>query len=221
MSIDNELKKFETEFYKITCQILFNTNAAKWMGKVRILRKDTNEIVNGGFRVFDNEEIQLEQKIVEKLNQSIKSDLAKLGVPYEWNSKGRKVLVRYLELRSEITEYGLLCDQIIAGKEDKSLLSDKYERFWYEIIEEALNITRDIEKLTEQERLDMLTLPESVFIDPADPWNLDEMDSRGGIINLFLNPSEQEKNITKFQTNKIIELYHQLGWDNDSENLPS
>jgi hypothetical protein len=219
MIIDDEVKKFETEYFKVTYHMSFSTNAGKWMGKVRILRKDTNEIVKGGFRVIDSERIQVEQKIIEKLNQSMMEHLIALGVPHEWNSKGRLVLVRYLKLRSKITEYGLFCDQVIEGKEDKSLLFDKYGRFWQEIIKEAIDITRDVEKLTNQERIDMLTLPEDIFINLCDPWNLDEMDSRGDIINFFLNPSEQEKNINKLQTDKIVALYHQLGWDNDSDNL--
>jgi hypothetical protein len=196
-----EINKLESEYYKIVCPIDFNSDAGKWMGKVRIIRKDTNENVNGGFRVFDEKRSLIETKILEKLD-TIKSELLSLGVPYEWNSRGRLILIRYLRLRSKITEYGVCCDRVIAGKEDKELFSIEYTGFLYQIIQDALAITRSIEMLFEQEKIEMLTLPESVFHDPSNSWNLDEIDSRVDIIKFFLNPSEQEIKTHKMQTKK-------------------
>jgi hypothetical protein len=214
MSINDEIDKLESDFFRIVFDIKFNSDAKKWMGKIKIQRKDTNEIVKGGFRVFDEDKSLLEKKIIEKLG-SIKSELIALGTPFEWKTKARLALLSYLKLQIKITKYGVFCDQVIAGKEDEKVFSEKYAGFWLEVIEDTLAITREIEMLSEKERIEMLILPKSVFLDPSDPWSLDEIDSRGQIIKFFLNPSEQEINTHKLQTKKLTDLFHQLGWDKE------
>lgn len=214
MSINNEIDKLESDFFRIVYDIKFNSDAKKWMGKIRIQRKDTDEIVKGGFRVFDEDKSLLEKKIIEKL-ASIKSELIALGAPFEWKNKARLVLISYLKLQLKITKYGVFFDQVIEGKQDEKVFTEKYASFWLEVIEDALAITREIEVLSEKERIEMLVLPESVFLDPSNPWSLDEIDSRGRIIKFFLNPSEKEIYTHKLQTKKLTDLFHQLGWDKE------
>ena len=72
---------------------------------------------------------------------------------------------------------------------------------------------KSIETLTKNERIDMLILPDSVFIDPSDPWSLDEQDARIGIIQFFLNPSENEINTHQAQLSLLTDTFHKLGWD--------
>ncbi|MCX7098291.1 MAG: hypothetical protein NTV43_10360 [Methylococcales bacterium] len=212
MSLDEEISQLECEYYRVICTINFNLAAGKWMGKVRIKRKDTNEIVKGGFRVFDDEKSLLEQKIIDKFG-TIHSELQSLGVPYEWNSRGRLILVSFLKLESKFSEYWACEDRVFNGEENKEIFLEKYAGFWMQVVEDSIAISRKIETLSAQERLEMLIIPETVFLDPSDPWSLDEIDSRRRIIKFFLNPSEQEVNMHKMQTKKLTDLFHQLGWD--------
>ncbi|HRD68403.1 MAG TPA: hypothetical protein PKY50_19920 [Candidatus Competibacter sp.] len=212
MSLDDEINKIKSDYYRIVYNITFNADAAKWMGKVRIQRKDTNEIVKGGFRVFDKEKSLVEEQIIEKMD-IVKTELFSLGVPFEWNNRGRLILVHYLQLRSKIAEYMISCDRVISREEDKKYFSEKYANFWLQIIEDTIEIARSIEVLSAQERVDMLIFPERIFHNPSDPWNLDEIDSRVGIIKFFLNKSEQEINTQKIQIKKLTGMFHQLEWD--------
>jgi hypothetical protein len=211
MSLEDELKALESEYYRVSYDIQFSKYAGKWIGKVRLRRKDTDEVVKGGFRIVGDDERQLTTAIREKLD-SIKCVINSLGAPLEWKSQGRVVLISYLRLRSKIASYGLLTDKAIAGSENKEVL-ESYSRFWYEVIQDALEITRKIETLSKKERIDLLILPESVFADPSDPWSLDETDSRIGIIDLFLNPSEHELLTHQAQIRKLADIFHQMGWD--------
>ncbi|MCX7068970.1 MAG: hypothetical protein NTW85_14920 [Methylococcales bacterium] len=213
MTIDKELKKFESQYYRMFYEISFNTNAGKWMGKVRIVRKDTDEAVRGGFRVFDVKKNLLKKKMIEKIHSTLETDLTKLGVPYEWNSKGRLILVLHLRLMDSIVEFGKFCDDTIAGKESSNYFTEKYVHFWYELIKQSIAIARSIELLTPQERIEMLTSPDYVYDDPSDPWNLDDLDARLGVFKFFLNPSEMEISTLEVQTKKITDLHHKLGWD--------
>ncbi|MCX7066079.1 MAG: hypothetical protein NTW85_00020 [Methylococcales bacterium] len=206
MNIEDHISKYENEYYKVVCKLSFNTDAQKWMGKIRIQRKDTNEFVKGGFRVFDKDKYIIEGKIIEELNKSMITNFEILGTPFEWKSRGRKVL-------AEIIDYELLLDKIIDGKDNKYKFIRRYDKFSYKVIKETLNITKKIEKLSEKERHGMLIFPETVFLDPSDPWSLDEIDSRSEIIKFFLKPSKLELSIHKTQKDKLIELYKTLGWD--------
>jgi hypothetical protein len=112
-----------------------------------------------------------------------------------------------------IAEFGGFCRDTIAEKDSSDNFTEKYVQFWYELIKQSIAIARSIELLTPQERIEMLTSPDYVYDDPSDPWNLDDLDARGGVFKFFLNPSEMETSTHEAQTKKITDLHHKLGWD--------
>lgn len=217
LMINEKLKKFESEHYRVTFQIFLESNSNKWMGVVRIKRKDTDEIVRGGFRVIAQEKDAVEEKLISKANASLKLDIEALGIPYEWNSPVRPILVRYLSLRRKNTGFWLRLDDVFDGKKDSKDFSERYTGFWNKIISESIALARSIEMLDKQERIGMLVSPDSVFDDPSDPWSLDDLDARIDIFKFFLNPSEAEINAHKTQLEKLSDTYHKLGWDKSDD----
>jgi hypothetical protein len=88
MSINNEIDKLESDFFRIVFDIKFNSDAKKWMGKIRIQRKDTDEIVKGGFRVFDEDKSLLEKKLflVPKLCLGMPTVQAQLDISVDFGT---------------------------------------------------------------------------------------------------------------------------------------
>jgi hypothetical protein len=209
MSIEKELKKLESQYYRMFYEISFNFHAKKWMGKVRIVRKDTDEIVRGGFRVFDEKRHLLKNKMIKKIHSKLQADLKKSGIPYEWKSKKRLVLLSCLDLMDDIVEFSKFCHDTIVSKEDSQNFTGKYGKFWYELIGNTIAITKSIEQLTPQERIEILISPDFVYENPIDPWNFDDLDLRTKIFRFFLHPSEMEIKTYQEQSAKKIKL-----WDN-------
>ena len=105
MVIEEELHNIKHQYYRIFCKIFQDSNSKNWIGVVRIKRKDTDEIVRGGFRVIDKKKIIVEEKLRSMINTKLAKDLEVLGVPYEWNTSTRPILVLYLKLRRKYTNF--------------------------------------------------------------------------------------------------------------------
>ncbi|NOU22599.1 MAG: hypothetical protein HOO93_12610 [Methyloglobulus sp.] len=214
MLIEKELKKIESDYYEIFCKISFNPDAEKWMGKVRIVRKDTGEVVRGGFRVFDENKKNLQKQLVLRCIETLPNELILLGKPYEWQSEGRKILIRYLALMDSIANFGKFYRESVANNHiaDENERTVNFVKFWNLLLDESTALTRSIELLTEEDRCSMLKLPEHVFDNLSDPWNLDEIDSKLGIYRFFLNPSQLEAKIHNSQKRALKKQYKSLGW---------
>jgi hypothetical protein len=107
MPFDDSIRALESEYYEIVYR--FKTIATKngeerWMGQARVRRKDTGETVKAGCTVFGPDRAFVEQGIIEKLKQTMKD----LGIPHGWQTRTRKLLVRYLAFESKIMEFRTL-----------------------------------------------------------------------------------------------------------------
>jgi hypothetical protein len=215
MSLKKTLKSLESEYYRIYSIISFNPDAGKWMGKIRIMRKDTGEGVRGGFRVFDEDKKNLEKKLVERSVEKLPDVLKNLGKPYEWQNQGREILLRYLALRCSITSYyGKNCRKAFenVNSTNEAERTESFVKFWNLLLDESTALTRFLELLAEEDRCNMLRLPKFVFDNLSDPWNLDEIDSRLGIYRFILNPSQLETKTYNNQKIKLKKHYKVLGW---------
>lgn len=184
------------------------------MGKIRIMRKDTDEVVRGGFRVFDEDKKNLEKKLISRSIEKLPDDLSKLGKPYEWQNQGREILLRYLALKNSITSFGSSCREAVenVNSTNETERTEHFVNFWNLLLDESVALTRSIELLTEEGRCNMLRLPKFVFDNLSDPWNLDEIDSRLGIYRFILNPSQLETKTYNNQKRKLKKHYKILGW---------
>ncbi|MEQ1543795.1 hypothetical protein [Methyloglobulus sp.] len=214
MSLKKIIKSFESDYYRIFSIISFNSDAGKWMGKIRIMRKDTDEVVRGGFRIFDEDKKNLEKKLVSRCLEKLPDDLSKLGNPYEWQNKGREILLRYLALKYSITSFGRSYREAFenVNSMNETERTENFVSFWNLLLDESVALTRSIELLTEEDRCNMLRLPKFVFDNLSDPWNLDEIDSRLGIYRFILNPSQLEKKTYNNQKRTLRKHYKKLGW---------
>lgn len=214
MSLKKTLKSFESEYYRIYSIISFNSDTGKWMGKIRIMRKDTGETVRGGFRAFDEDKKNLEKKLITRSIEKLPDDLAKLGKPYEWQNQGREILLRYLALWYDIGNYGRKFREAYenVNSTNDTERTENFVKFWNLLLDESVALTRSIESLTEEDRCNMLRLPQFVFDNLSDPWNLDEIDSRLGIYRFILNPSQLEKKTYNNQKKTLRKHYKKLGW---------
>jgi hypothetical protein len=194
MPFDDSIRALESEYYEIVYR--FKTIATKngeerWMGQARVRRKDTGETVKAGCTVFGPDRAFVEQGIIEKLKQTMKD----LGIPHGWQTRTRKLLVRYLAFESKITEFRTLVKALSENQNIKEDLDNKYGKFCNFLVTETISFVREIETFTENERAELLLSPEYVYKDPIDPWNLDDQGARWEIYKFFLNPSARERTL--------------------------
>lgn len=171
MPFDDSIRALESEYYEIVYR--FKTIATKngeerWMGQARVRRKDTGETVKAGCTVFGPDRTFVEQGIIEKLKQTMKD----LGIPHGWQTRIRKLLVRYLAFESKITEFRTLVKALSENQNIKEDLDNKYGKFCNFLVPETISFVREIETFTENERAELLLSPEYVYKDPNRPVEL-------------------------------------------------
>lgn len=204
--------KVDSPYYRVIFQMSHDDNLDVWVGKVRIRRRDTDEIVRGGFKAVDSIKAVVEEKANIWIGTACVDQLGALGVPYEWSSPVRPILVRYLKLQRSNTKFWLRIDDVFSGKQERTAFSESYSGYWSFVTTESVELTKAIEVLTTRQRVDMLISPKAVFDDPSDPWSLDDIDARVGIFKFFIRPSQDEIHAHKIQLGKLDSRYNELGW---------
>jgi hypothetical protein len=194
MPFDDSITALESEYYEIVCRfkaISTNNGENHWMGQARVKRRDTGETVRAGGTAFGPDRVFVEREILEKLKRTVKS----LGVPPGWQTRTRKLLLRYLAFESKITEFRLLIRTLSEKQNVKEDLDAEFGKFWNFVVTETISFTREIETFTENERAELLLSQEHIYKDPIDPWNLDDQGARWEIYRFFLNPSAWERTL--------------------------
>lgn len=219
LCILEKLKKIESEYYCFNYEINLDSNSKKWVGKVNSYRKDTNEIIDIGFICINQDKEILEKIILDKID-FLKEELISVGVPLEWNSPIRPILIDCLKYIEFVVNFNLLCQKAINGEVCHDKFKNECIRFCDKQIFRTLSLTNRIECLSLKERINILISPDKVFEDPSDPWSIDDLKSRIEIFKFFLNPSSEEVNVHENQVSKLRSRYIELGWVDEDVNNP-
>ncbi|WP_428634734.1 hypothetical protein [Sedimenticola sp.] len=213
MNIDHEeIVLGENGYYRIICLLSEVESEDKWLGRIRVIRKDTGEYVNKGFTVFENSKESVLNIAERKVEKYLLPELVQLGKPTDWNSRVRCVLVKCKKLHQYVLDFGSLSVDIMhSNTEDEDYLV-KYSLFWKNLVKETIALSRAIETLNSEERLDLLTLPSDAIKDPSDAWNLEELDLRIMSFDFFSNPTEQERDVHVAQKKKLADRFAELDW---------
>lgn len=163
-----------------------------WIGRIRSYRKDTGENWYYGKTIITQNRQELDSQLLEE-----KSKLySLLEIPYDWEHKSRKILVRYLKLTEKITKFSLtFLSGNMVDKETTGELKDKYFELCNFLVNESILIVSEINSLSEEDRYELILSKGHIFDKPTDPWNLDDLSGRSEIFKFILNPNEREKSL--------------------------
>jgi len=211
MNPSEKINVTENEYYQI--HYILSEESGKWLARIRITRKDTNEYIRGGFTVYGNEKNNVKEKTLTKINNLLIPKIEALGCPPEWDTEIRRILVECTKHRRAILKFGGYCHDCISTQIDDNVFGLEYAKFWQRLINATSILSKRVEQLSPQERINLLVSPDSVFEDPSDSWSLEDLDSRNMIYGYFANPSEQEKITHETQLKKLNDRFEELGWE--------
>ncbi|MGH1441210.1 MAG: hypothetical protein ACRBBR_13920 [Cellvibrionaceae bacterium] len=213
MKIINEQIELEgTQYYKIICLISKQNDSAKWLARVRVLRKDTGEYIKAGFTIFDkNKEIVI-NNVNKRVNESLILELERSGAPPDWNNDVRCALLYCQKLHREIMSFGEYSMDILSSQKNSDGYLSKYAIFWKSITKKSVFLSKKIESLNAKERIDLLTLSEDSLKDPSNTWSLEDIDLRIMVFDFFANPSSKEMEYYDLQKKKLASRFKELGW---------
>jgi hypothetical protein len=185
----NELiKRFCNNYYEVSFKIEPRENGY-WWGEGIIKRKDTNEVVKGGYVTLDNNKEKIKKDIVDHFETI---SLSLTDPPADWNSNVAKVLARYLQSMRDVVDILKFTGKSVEQGVNIEGITEVIAKFSRDIIIDTVDIVRKIEELTPQERKEILVSNDDVYNDPDDLWNIDDLTARLEIIDYFLNPSPEE-----------------------------
>lgn len=182
--------EIKSKYFDVQTFISQADNGA-WIGRIRSYRKDTDENWHHSKTILAKSQQELELQLEE---EKIKLH-SLLDIPYDWDQKSRKILVRYLNITKEITRFSAL---FLTSNNDHSTMGsikDKYFELCNFLIGESIFIVSEINSLSEEDRCELILSRDHIFNDPTNPWNLDDLSGRMEVFKFFLNPSEKEKNL--------------------------
>ncbi len=211
MNSSKKIDVTENKYYQI--HYLLSEESGKWLARVRITRKDTNEYVPGGFTVYESDKKNVIEKTLATINDSLMPKIEALGSPLEWDTEVRRILVECAKYRRAILKFGSYCHDCIATQADDEEFGLEYAKFWQRFIKATSILSKRIEELTPQERIDLLISPDSVFENPSDSLSLEDLDSRNMIYGYFATPSEQEKIAHETHLKKLNDRFEELDWE--------
>lgn len=213
MKMDEKINLAENEYYRIVCLFAKKGTDGKWLARIRILRKDTNEYVKGGFTIFDYGKDKVREKVIAEINNSLMPRLIKSGPPTQWNTDVRKIMAYASKFRSSVLRFGNYCEDAISSQDKIDQFGSKYSSFWKRFIKETIALNKMVQQLSTEERISLLVSPEEVFKDPSDSWNLDDLDTRIMIFDFLTDPTKEEKIAHNSQLKRLSDRYEELGWD--------
>jgi len=190
-------KLYNSEYFDISVSVKQDETGKVWVGEVLLRRKDTGEEVRGGCLRYGGSEESVKKEIQTHLNEICQF----LSVPpNDWNCRPEKVLANFRGLGKAITGFAVKIQNIAAESDETEEMIDGFFSICTQISDDTIAIVREIEKMTSEERIEILTSDDSVYSDKKDPWNLDDLTSRAQIIKYFLEPSVDE--LKQNQTHK-------------------
>jgi len=182
------IKSLSNDYYQFSYSLELKERGV-YVGKVLIKRKDTGENVSGGCTKYGDNRESIEKEIFEAMCSHLPLFSSK---PIDWNSSVRKILAKVVELRAAKINFGMLIESSIEKRDDNKQLCDMYFELSGKVFSDTKWIIREIEKLSADERKNLLTSSEEAYNDPMDPWNIDDLCTRDHVFHFFLNPSQDE-----------------------------
>lgn len=210
--VDEKLELGGTQYYQIICLLSEQKNDGKWLARVRVLRKDTKEYVGSGFTIFDYAKETVIKSAIKKTNVSLLPELEKKGVPLNWNSEVRRVLVCCKKIYSDVMDFGCYAADFMSSQKVEGESLARYPTFWKKLIKDSVSLSKKIESLSLIERIDLLTISESSFEDPSDAWSLEDIDLSIFIFDFFANPTDKEKELYELQKERLSDRFKEPGW---------
>ncbi|MCP4491932.1 MAG: hypothetical protein GY820_32205 [Gammaproteobacteria bacterium] len=211
MSDDEKIILVENDYYRVFC-LLTEQDDGKWLARVRVVRKDTEESVKGGFTVFESNKENALESVNSQVKVKLFPKLEKSGPPSDWDSEVRRTLLLCKKLRSNVFQFGNDIKGFVASCDEEDKFWEKYAVFWKQHAKEAIALSDSIGSLSAEERVELLTSPDSVFTDPSDSRSLEDIDLRIMVFDFFVKPSELEVTIFEKQKNKLEKRFAELGW---------
>ncbi len=213
-NMKSSIEKYSTEYYDVNYSITQSEDKV-WVGEALITRKDTGEEVRCGCVKYGNNKEGIEKQIYD----NIKENSSFLSVPPpDWDSKVRKISAHFPDLGGRITNFGLLIDDVIEKNNKDRLSMDVFFQFCVNLRSELIELVKEIDELSANERKELLTSRDDVYNDPTEPWNLDDLTLRSEIFKYFVRPSLDEVEAHELHDNRFKQALDKI---DDSEDKAS
>lgn len=187
--MNTKIEDLSTDYYEISFSITMSDSGA-WSGEATVRRRDTGEEVRGGCVKYGMDK----DKIIETIYDELKHNAAFFSTqPPEWQSKGRAVLYRCHSLSQKTSGFNLFISQVTDKDIQSGYVHQKFGEFLEGYTSETVRIVSEIMCLSSQERLGLLVSKEEAYLDPTDPWNLDDLTVRADIYKFISQPTADEK----------------------------
>lgn len=194
----NIIEGFSTDYYQVDYKINQNEDGF-WSGWANVTRKDTGEEAGYGASGFG--------KNIDEVNREVFNKIKKISIklsiqPKDWNSKTKIILARCLKLTDTITSCGIFIKENVPEH-----VVDKVEECFLDLcgylINEVISIVKDLNELSNDERIGLLTSKKEVYNEPLDLWHLDDLKARENIFKFFIKPTIDEINAHELHINNI------------------
>lgn len=189
-----------TKYYEVSLQET-PISSNDWQCSLIIRRQDTGEIVpDGCITTYGNNKNLITKELLEIINE--KREFLTTPPP-DWNSKTKSILCRCLTSEQSITGWSILFDDLLSQTNKDKSLSDDFIDFCIQLIDNTIDIVKNIEKLSAEERKEILSSKEDTYKNHENPYSLDDLQARRAIFKYFLNPSAEEKNAHRFHIKRM------------------
>jgi hypothetical protein len=150
-------------------------------------RLDTGEEVEG---IQQSGESQAEA--LESIEASLLALVASLDrPPHEWNRVELRNLLRaYRNYNDGLTAIlARLQRALAAGTLDATSMHSEFWKAREAAIDGSMELASQLGAVSERDRIDLMTSADAAYLDPADPYNLDDLDARRALFRFVLDPS--------------------------------
>jgi hypothetical protein len=191
--MDELLDVFCTKYYSVGINFK-GKNDDTWIGEATLIRKDTGEAVLGGCIRCNKDKNKVRKGIIDHLR-----GISKMlhTAPSGWNSSVLMVLSQKTRLNRMAMDLALYIEKNISTGIETEVLGEKFFDFYKNVTKETISIASKIDKMSSQERIELLTSKNMVYKNCDDPWNADDLIARYEIFSYFINSSSEERKAHK------------------------
>lgn len=177
---------FDTAYYRVERTPITQDARLHWRGKATILRKDSGEVVD---RVSVKEG-ESPEAVVKRLDEVLYTKLSGLTKPLDWGKDSTipALISRYLTLRDR--SYGFVLEAEKAPAEVMAAIRERAKAFE---TAEVNALKQDIEKLSEAQKIALVSPGEQPIENREDPWVLDILTAKERLYALIDHPSPEVK----------------------------
>ena len=96
----NRFSELNTSYFRVDVHVR-EIKPSGWEASGQVIRNDTNEPVQGGSTVFDEDR----ETALEKLYDQLKNTVQSMGKPYDWENpdKVRQMISTYIQYNEQLT----------------------------------------------------------------------------------------------------------------------